>query len=172
MVAWLVLGATEVAIKFEVTADGRTRYKNITGHRAHHKTLGFGEHMHFMVVKDDSRRSKYDGELLSGYFTSEYMVINREEMYTCPTLRAALQEMRADYNHYTKEGARITPQTDFITCRGGDLRVPEAVDRGYIPRRSTIGPDGFELHGLTAGCPECARIQTWVGNRRPRTFDM
>lgn len=57
--AWLVEWALEGIPKYEVRGHGRTRHEHLT-------TLGVGESIHFMVVRGDARRNKFDDEGLSG----------------------------------------------------------------------------------------------------------
>lgn len=68
MTAWLFEWSAEVLLKYEVRGNGRTRYEDIKGHRVRHKVLGFGEHIHFMLAKDEGHRNKYDQEWMSGFF--------------------------------------------------------------------------------------------------------
>lgn len=181
MVPWMVSWAAEVILKFEVQANGRTRYEDLTGHRVRQKILGFGEHAHFKPATDDGHRSNFDGEWLNGFFagviawSSEYLVIKGETAYKCPTMMSraeneqytenVLQEMQADYYKYIKSGARSTPQREVVH-EALQAPHPDPEAREYAPRRLLLRREDFVRHGFTAGYYECARLCTGVGNRR------
>lgn len=76
------------------------------------------------------------------------------------------EDMRADYYAYIRDGARTAPPAEVLPGGGGDLRMPDPDPR---PRRHTIRRADFDVRRFTAGCPECARMQTGVGNRRAHT---
>lgn len=82
-----------------------------------------------------------------------------------------LNDATANYDKYIRDGARTTPGPEVVPGRGGDgqqQRQEQDPDpRQYVPRRPAIRLDDFDRHGYTAGCPECSRMQTGVGNRRP-----
>lgn len=161
MVAWLVEWSAEVVLKLEIKAKGCTRYEELTGHRARHKVLAFGERVNFLPAKDDTRMNKFDGEWMSGYFAGvtarigEYLVVRGKETYRCPTNRS---------------GATGDQFTNNVLQEGDQhLQLPDAGPREYIPRRPTIRRNNFDIHRFKAGCPECARMQSGSRNRRPHT---
>ena len=68
--------------------NGRTAYEDMTGHKARHKVAGFGEFGRFkLATEDPTRRNKFDGELLDGYFagviarSAEFLIIQGDQVY-------------------------------------------------------------------------------------------
>ena len=94
----------------------------MTGHTERHKVAWCGEFMHFKLATDPTRRNKFDGEWLDGYFAgviarwAEDVVIRGDQVYKFPTIRRrteeeaynkeALDSMRANFFDHVRVGAK------------------------------------------------------------------
>lgn len=99
-------------------------------------------------------------------------MVKGEGIYTSEQFTdVVFQEMRAEHMKYIKIGARSAPAPEVVAGRGAEHEfiLPDAEPFRHIPRRPTTRRGDFERHGFTAGCPECARLQSGIGNSRPHT---
>lgn len=140
--------------------------------------------MHFMLAKD-TRRNKFDREWLTGYFvgvatrSGEYLLLKGRRVYKRPTARSraagdqcsdiVLHEARADCVKYVKmaPGLHHTQKlyqnqetTDNYNYQMRDLESTYRDDRRF---------DEMTSRDTDALQPECARLQTGIGHRRPHT---
>ena len=183
LMSWIVSWAADVLTRYKVHSSGRTSYEHMTGHQGLQPVAAIGEKIMYKYTTDKNNRDKMESEWDSGYFvginpkTTEYLVSNGSEIYSCATIRR-LQDDRAydpeivskveiRYCEYVMKGSRSTPVGVRMYSRAGHNPDPSAVPA--VPRRARLKPEDFARHGYTIGCPGCEQLQLESSARRNHT---
>jgi hypothetical protein len=136
----------------------------------------------FRFTPDKSNRKKMESDWSYGYFlgvnpgTTEYLVGNHDDVYSCCTMRrleenkafdaSVVKEIDMRFSDYVIQGARSSPKE----VRFAEPGQPVPASGGDpVPRRAKLKPQDVERHGFTVGCPGCQQIQLKSPDRKNHT---
>ena len=182
VLSWLSIWASEVINKFR-PRNGRTAYELMTGHRAKHLIVGFGEKVLVQFTADKNIKNDHDSRWIDAYFvgvetaSGSYLVAGANGIFKVANLRRntndsafdieILDIVKSSHSEYVSNGASSTLRTPVVVR--APVSAPDPHRGVPEPRRIMLRQTDFTKFGFTAGCAGCEWLTHKVGHSRNHT---